>query len=206
MYDVLGDKATFAKTLPIQKWETELGKSFQDEDWAQAIRFLVSNFKCVTHYEAGLKTFLHWYFTPQRLNTIYPASSPNCWRECGARGSLLHILWACPVITPYWHSVFDLISGILAQVMDPCPELALLFLGIHNIPPDCRNIVGHVLLSAKLIITRYWKQSVSPTIAEVIQEVNKSCRYESLMPPTIIPLKSRLLTWDPWLHNSNYSP
>lgn len=84
----------------IQKWDSELSKTFTPAQWQSAITWVHNSFSCANHKEQFHKLLTRWYFTPFRLARAYPTTSPHCWRSCGSIGSLLHIFWSCPYLSP----------------------------------------------------------------------------------------------------------
>lgn len=131
-----------------------LGMSFTDEQWKKALRNTFVATKCVKLWETSHKIMLRWYFTPHRISNFVKQASPLCWRACGYRGTLHHILWECPVLHKVWQKVFNLISEIAGSLVTPEAAIAVLSLGIENIPANTRTIVTHILLSTRLAILR----------------------------------------------------
>lgn len=75
-----------AKNNLLTKWEVDLGTTFSESQWLQAIPAAYSITHCVTHWKLTLKINVRWYLTPFKLAKLYPGSSALCWRGCGGTG------------------------------------------------------------------------------------------------------------------------
>lgn len=120
-----------------------------------------------------------WYLTPYHISKFVPGASPECWRKCENKGTLLHVLWSCPRIKRYWTLVFQTIEQITGFKATYCPGMALLSLEIVLIPAPLRNIVSHLLITARLTIVRHWKEVDPPPIAETLRIINTHSAYET---------------------------
>lgn len=89
-------------------------------------------------------------------------------------------LRACKNLASFWKRVFCLVSDITGIFTTSSPGLAILNLGIDSFQSTCHKIVTHILLAARLLITKQWKSNLSPNISEVIELV-KQHMYESLL-------------------------
>lgn len=85
------------------------------------------------------KIMLRWYLTPYSIDKFSPHAPHASWRNCGAVGTLYHILWSCHVITISWKRVFQLLTQVLKITLPMSPGLALLSLTIHSVPPRRQN-------------------------------------------------------------------
>ena len=63
----------------------------------------------------------------------------------------------------------------------PNPELAILNLGIEGFPPEFRIVVTHILLAARLLLTRNWKSNTVPSVTEVLEVTQTNYTFESLL-------------------------
>lgn len=198
-YDLYTGNDLFTKSKNMVKWEEDLNKQFSPAQWQSAISWAHKSSSCANHKEQFHKLLSRWYFTPRRLAIAYPTVSPHCWRSCGATGSLLHIFWACPNLTPFWDSVKGLISQLLHIPCPQGPEFCLLLLSIESIPPVNRQLVCNILHAARLLIARRWKSADVPTILELTNMVSTICVYERTLAAYRGSSSLFLRGWDPWL-------
>lgn len=119
---------------------------------------------------------MRWYLTPQRLAKFQPHSSFKCWRDCDHVGTLLHILWNCPLLQHLWRGVEDMIHKVLHIPVLLTPQLSILNLSMDSIPTKLRLVTIHILLATKL-----WKTKEVPHIAEVISLVQTHYTYEIML-------------------------
>lgn len=45
----------------------------------------------------------------------------------------------------------------------------------------CRTIVTHILLAARMLITRKWKSNISPSVLEIIDLAKQNFTFENLL-------------------------
>lgn len=180
-YNLFQDKLHFIKSLPYQKWESDLGDSFTDEQWLCAFSSLYKASSCVNHWELSQKIALRWYLTPYILSKFGKDISPLCWRNCGMIGNLLHMFWACKHLTSFWNQNFSQISRITGILTRPSPSLTILHLGIETSPPNFRVVVSHILLAARSLIAQLWKADKAPNVSEVLKIVQTNYVHESLL-------------------------
>uniref|UniRef100_A0A8C4I002 Uncharacterized protein n=1 Tax=Dicentrarchus labrax TaxID=13489 RepID=A0A8C4I002_DICLA len=70
----------------------------------------------------------HSRYSPQywKPNSGVINLSAQCWHGCGEEGTLLHMLWHCPVIESLWREVAHFLSGILKVDLQLSPITCLL--------------------------------------------------------------------------------
>lgn len=194
-YNLYTDNDTLIKTSNILKWEKELGKTFTPAQWQAAI----TSSSCANHKEKFHKRLTRWYFTPLRIATAYPAASPYCWRSCGSAGSLLHVFWSCPCLTPFWDNVKGLVSQMTQKLCTFGPEFFLLLLNIESIPQKNRKIVCNILHAARLLIARRWKSPDIPSLLELSNMVSTIFSYEKALATYQGSLVTFMKNWVSWL-------
>lgn len=134
LYSILADSHVDNTPPHISRWGSEFSCTFPSEVWEQAATIPLKFSKCITHLELMHKIHLIWYLTSKRLAHMSSTSSPMCWRQCGQVGSLLHMWWSCPGISPFWSVVSTLITDILGLPLTLSPELAILDMDLQAIP------------------------------------------------------------------------
>lgn len=124
-YNFLNQKSELSKIPSMKTWELDLMSSYSIEQWQNSLKITYVCTKCVN-------LLLRWYLKPTRIAGFHSQTSPLCWRQCGHRGSLMHILWACPSLKTFWSHVFDLKRKLTDTPLPKNPELAILSLGIES--------------------------------------------------------------------------
>lgn len=72
------------------------------------------------------------YTTPYKLKKIDPNASELCWHGCGRLGTLIHLLWSCPVVNHFWTEVINVLKMILNVHIPQCPALCILGNRLEN--------------------------------------------------------------------------
>lgn len=62
---------------------------------------------------------------PVRINKIQPNKYPQCWRDCGQKGTTIHIGWDCPKIKEYWQLILENIGEIAGEKIAQNPWIVL---------------------------------------------------------------------------------
>ncbi|OCT75394.1 hypothetical protein XELAEV_18030573mg [Xenopus laevis] len=109
---------SFVKYRYMLSWEQFLGEELSLNDYNMG--------KPQEGLKVNYKILPHWYMTPAKLHSIYPATTASCWRQCGEEGTLYHIFWTCPISEDYWKGVLALLEPLLGQPMHLDPQTFLL--------------------------------------------------------------------------------
>lgn len=150
-------------THPYQhQWQQLSPADITPSQWARLWKDIPQVFRSVAQRENAYKIMTQWYYTPVRLQKMFPATSSLCWRCGTAPGDFLHIWWDCPLVTLLWKEVLSHIREVLGF---PLPESAVsLLLGLK--PDSLGALTGsdwtiafHMLGAAKQLIALYWKKS-----------------------------------------------
>lgn len=112
IYSLLMSAQSNPNPVHISRWENELSAHFSVNAWATAAAVPSSVSKCINHFELMRKIHLRWYLTPCKIAHCSSSASPLCWRQCSHKGTLLHMWWSCPCISPFWQIVFNLITEL----------------------------------------------------------------------------------------------
>uniref|UniRef100_A0A8C5MBV1 Reverse transcriptase domain-containing protein n=1 Tax=Leptobrachium leishanense TaxID=445787 RepID=A0A8C5MBV1_9ANUR len=84
------------------KWEMDLCDPLPGDEWEEIWEQTARSSICVTHQEQSYKILLRWYVTPVSLYRMGVTSSDFCWRDCGGKGTYIHMWWDCPVVQRFW--------------------------------------------------------------------------------------------------------
>lgn len=101
--------------------------------------------------------------TPDVLHTIYPTSSDHCWRCQGDKGTLFHIYWSCPLITPFWNMVQQLLTRLLETPVPMTPKFFLVGLSQLKTATPYKKLARHILTAACCLVALNWKKLSPPT-------------------------------------------
>lgn len=159
MYSLLTLLAQTTRPCNWEKWEKDLDISISPTDRNRILKLMHKSSCSALAQESNYKIVSRWFRNPQILHKMFPNQPARCWR-CGAEdGGLLHILWECGAIQPFWSTIQTHISSILSLSVPDDPafcqlqhQLLLTYLPKHNILPL-------LLLAAKCCVTAKWKQN-----------------------------------------------
>jgi hypothetical protein len=102
----------------------------------------------LSHKLLQFKIIHRTYYTPGRIYVKHPEMSHLCWRCRKHKWTLLHMLWSCDKLTPFWHEACFIISFCLGLYIHPSPQLCLL--GNVNIGDQYeRTFCNRDLIAAK---------------------------------------------------------
>lgn len=125
--------------------------------------------------------------------------------QTGHLSDYWHCWWECCQIQIFWKTVVYHISKITSHDIPVTPEVILLDLWPDSrIPVSSRNLISLLLLAAKCVVARKWKQTRSPTIKDWYTKIWDLMIADKLSEGILIreqkPLKvSFLEKWFPFL-------
>ena len=101
---------------------------------------------------------MRWYLVPSRLAAMFPTSSPLCFRNCQAQGTMLHVWWECPRIRGFWNRILCLIRKVTGVPVVKSPHIALLGYDIPRVSKSIQKLIAFMLIGAKTTLAAAWKQ------------------------------------------------
>ena len=116
--------------------------------------------------ELQIKTTRRKQYTPMRMAKTEKTDDTNCWRGCGATGTLVHCWWECKTVQPLWKAVWRLLTKL--NILSPYdPAIALL----GPYPKGLKTYVHMktciwMFIAALFIIAKTWKQPRCPSAGE----------------------------------------
>ena len=199
-YQLMQQKRVFNKSASHLLWEKDLKCSFTNDQWRLACKANQSATRCTSLWELSIKITLRWYLTPVIVSKFDPQTPAACWRRCptSVRGDIFHILWSCPKLTVYWAGIFNIISDLTQTRVAPDPALAILSLGIDRFSFNLRRTITHLLLAARLSITRKWKDPDPPSPDDAIDLLDLHNSYERILASSLGSLHKYSIQWDLW--------
>lgn len=120
------------------------------------------------------------------------------WRCNAAPGSMLHIWWDCPLLLPFWESIFTLYNNLAGSNVTASASLGLLSMLPGSISSLKKGLLKHFLTAVRTIIPRRWKSSIPPSREEWLVELNSLMRMESLMADDTGKTEVFIRTWSVW--------
>lgn len=91
-----------------------------------------------------------------------------------------------------------MISEVTGVLLSPNPALPVLSLDIKKVPSPFRTVVKHILLAARLMITRHWKLQMAPNPSEAIALVNVHFSYDHTLALWKGNVTAFDRVWKPW--------
>lgn len=146
----------------LRKWERDLDQTFTPSQRQNIIYLSIKSLRCTKTQELNYKLLTRWYYTPQTLNNIFPATSDRCWRGCEEQGTLLHIFCLCPIIRQFCQEIQRIINKRTEyQIPD---DLAFFLLQYSQIPLKKykNSVLSHLVNAAKSCIASCWKDPRPP--------------------------------------------
>uniref|UniRef100_A0A9L0S5K0 Uncharacterized protein n=1 Tax=Equus caballus TaxID=9796 RepID=A0A9L0S5K0_HORSE len=102
--------------------------------------------------------------TPVRMTVIKMTRNSKCWRECGAKRTLLYCWNECKVVQPLWKTAWRFLRKLKIELPY---NLAILLLGIYlkeTKTLNLKDICTLVFIAALFIIAKMWKQHKCPCL------------------------------------------
>lgn len=126
LYRLLFLSSPNCNTSTQLQWQQDLGINLSSSEWDGLWRNSINKSKCVRYRVIQMKIMHRAYLTPVRLKKMDQSLSAQCWYGCGEEGTLLHMLWHCPVIESLWREMVLFLSRILKVDLQLSPKTCLL--------------------------------------------------------------------------------
>lgn len=145
LYKMLQMGGHDGKPLYIREWARDLQLVFSDTQLEHIYWLTHASSVDTKMQESSFKLFTPSYRVPAVLARIDPTLSDLCWRDCGQRGSFLHVWWEYPKLHLFWQDVRSQIKSILVIEVPDCPLNFLLH--EPSIPISCyrKCVLPHLL-------------------------------------------------------------
>lgn len=188
----------------IREWERDLQHNFSETQLDHLYCTSYTSSVDTKMQENSFKLLTRWYQIPSGLARIYPFLSDACWRDCGHRGTFLHIWWECPKLRPYWQDRAQIRTILDIDLLDLSLQFLLhvpsILLGYYR-----KYVLPHLLNAAQWLIPIYLKKTQFPCRAQWITLVNNIMEAEEWMATCKGRHSKFYAVWATWIHYSSGS-
>ena len=163
-----------------EEWEREMSAQITGETWGEC---LCNASRCSINVRDILiqfKVIHRLHYTKSRLHKMFPAVSPICGKCKIYEGTLLHSLWSCPKIQPFWEKIFDFLSGASDINLKPDPLIRILGATLNETDKFQSQAVLFIMILAKKSILMMWKEESAPTFEMWFRELSSVLHLEEL--------------------------
>ncbi len=183
-------------------WEEELGSKISNELWMDSLE---ENNRCSINSRHCLIQFkiLHrLHYSKTKLSGIFPDVSPKCDKCRTADATLLHSYALCPSLQSFWCKIFDVISEITGQHVEPdsmvfnrvwCFKAWALSVQVSTTISFLQTFNGQ-----KLILT-FWKNKLPPPFQLWLDELTNTLHLESIRLCLRNKRQQFSKTWEPYI-------
>lgn len=181
LYDIIP-----RRDVPIdrikQGWESELGVTFSDDWWDQALETVNSSSSCARLSLIQFKVLHRIHYSKVKLSRIYPDVDDKCNRCSLSPGNLSHLFWSCPKLIAFWKYFFSVLSEVLGMTLLPCYQIAIF--GTTEEGVVLTNTQANVIAFASLIARRrillQWKAVSPPSTASWLSDIMSFLKLEKI--------------------------
>lgn len=164
------------------EWEKELGSPLDDDVWQQALSKIKDSSINARLCLIQFKIVHRLHYSREKINKIYPESSPLCEKCMAERGTLLHSYALCPTLQSFWSNVFNFMTKVLKKKTTPNP--VVIIFGIIQKTDMLRYaercFISYGLITAKKIILQLWKGKDVPSLKMWITELVNTLHLEKI--------------------------
>lgn len=148
-----------------------------DEEWNLSSKNVFCYIKSPFWQEYAWKLLVRFFITPLKISK-FTDKMQKCWRMCGEYNvDLVHILYACSRIKPYWEGVIDFIKRICGQNIKLEKHHFMLGIPPKSLNKNNNYIFWVLRITALKQITRNWKEMESPSLKKWFELIE--CLYEN---------------------------
>ena len=182
-------------------WERDLGVSFEDEEWNTLVEEMLHPMRDARSKLIQYKILNRVYLTPTRLRQMKLMPTGLCWRCNSSQGDIVHMFFSCASLNTFWYQVMGKISSSLGKEITINPSLCLLnkIDGIEGISPRHLAWLQIAITTAKRVILRHWKDTVSPSYREWYNTLAETASFERLIYKINDKLHVFSDIWEPFL-------
>lgn len=155
------------------KWEADLDELISEEVWHKIIQGIFTSSICLRHAVIQFKIVHRLHWSKVRLSKIKANIDSTCDRCREAPATLLHMFWIRPRLYMFWTNIYETLSGLFGEVVEPSPFIALFGVAPENtsFTKSKIKILAFCCLLARRLILIKWKDPFPPTFSRWIREV-----------------------------------
>lgn len=182
-------------------WERELKTTIPEQQWKYSLSQIHNCSINSRHRLMQFKVIHRFYYCKASLHKFYPEVSPLCDKCKTAEGSLLHSFWECPIIQPFWSSIFFFFAGVYQRNLVPDRDMVLFgySTGTQNLPKHMMSAIVLGTVLAKRLLLKEWKTSCAPGFRTWLSELVDVISLEKLRYVKSGNLRKWEETWSPLL-------
>uniref|UniRef100_A0A3P9I561 Reverse transcriptase domain-containing protein n=1 Tax=Oryzias latipes TaxID=8090 RepID=A0A3P9I561_ORYLA len=147
-------------------WERDLRCIIDDDSWQTILSDNGIYIREARGKFIQYKILNRYYYTPSRLHVIGISENDLCWKCHKERGTFIHAIWECPLISRLWSKVLECIQGWIACELPKSARLCLL--GDRKEVPLLSKTTFRVLntglVTCARLILKLWKEPQIPTL------------------------------------------
>ena len=181
-------------------WEVDLGTSYTEGEWDRLLRNCRKMSRELRTRLIQFKILNRVYWTPSRLFKVKLRDCSTCWKCQEEEGTLMHMLWDCPLIRDYWGGIRDHIEHVLGYEIPFSPRLYIL--GDPSVlddltPYDAEWAQTALMLGRKLIMCE-WRAPAAPSVNVWFTQLGQVAALERLSFRLLNRVDNYWLKWDKW--------
>ena len=144
------------------------------------------------------KIIHRYYFTPLRLYRMGVMDNSLCWKCQKEAGTLLHCIWQCPCIQPFWRFVLEYLGQWAGRKLPVSPRLCLLGdrSQLHNMSSKAFSVIMVGITVAARTILKHWKTVTIPGFKEWANAMIKTASYEHMLDKLNTINKDKAPAWE----------
>lgn len=164
------------------KWQEELGIDISEIVWDRAQSWVNGTSPCARLNLIQFKVFHRMHFSKAKLAKIYSTLDDTCDRCKITRGDLTHMFWACPKLTEYWTSIFEILNEVFGLHLQPNPATAIFGVEGADVIMPCRkeNVIAFATLIARRRILLEWKSVTPPKVSVWLSDLMMFLKLEKI--------------------------
>ena len=180
-YTILSQQHSNDYDLLKQLWERDLGTTYSIKAWSQICKNIFPKCTSLSIHEQNYKLIHRFYYTPVRLQKMFPDNSDLCCKCKIFKGTLVHLLWDCEYIKQFWKSIHDVIQQITGKTFDMSTSLYLLNLYPEGVFDNAmQSLLSIVMSSARKCILSKWSLTQAPTLDMWLTQITSIISLEKL--------------------------